>query len=225
LAQAAGETPAFDVVIVGGGSAGSVLANRLSEDASRRVLLVEAGKAYAPDKYPDPVRLQSIIGADPAHDWGFTSEPGWGGKSFPVSRGKVLGGSSAVNAGVAMRAPAVDFERWTKAGLAHWSAADVLPFYKKSERTVHGLDRRHGRVGPWPLQDDEISDMQRAFVATAKMAGFPRVDDFDGDKPFGVGPYPMNNRMGQRLNTGMTYLSEAVRSRPRAAPGASDDGR
>lgn len=207
----------LDCIVVGGGSAGAVMASRLSEDAGRRVLLLEAGPAYAPTEYPDPVRLQHIIGGDAVHDWGYTSEPGWEGVSFPLPRGKVLGGSSAINAGVAMRAPAGDFARWTAAGLEHWTASDVLPFFRRSERTVHGADARHGRGGPWPihyLQDDEISDMQRAFIASAVMAGFAHVQDFNGDQPFGVGAYPMNNRVGQRLNTGMTYLSQQVRGRP-----------
>ncbi|WP_313319970.1 GMC family oxidoreductase N-terminal domain-containing protein [Stenotrophomonas sp.] len=209
--------PAYDVVVVGGGSAGAVLASRLSEDAFRRVLLIEAGPAYAPDAYPDAVRLQSIIGGDSTHDWGFTAEPDGLGARLPIPRGKVLGGCSAVNAGVAMRAPAGDFERWTRTGLPHWTPADVLPFFRRSERTLFGADAEHGREGPWPihqLQEDEVSDMQRAFIASAMLAGFARVQDFNGTQPFGVGPYPMNNRMGQRLNTGMTYLSLQVRQRP-----------
>ncbi|MNM49913.1 Oxygen-dependent choline dehydrogenase [compost metagenome] len=207
----------FDCIVVGAGSAGAVMAARLSEDAGRRVLLLEAGPSYAPDAYPDAVRLQHMIGGDAKHDWGYGAEPSWGDVRLPVPRGKVLGGSSAINAGVAMRAPAGDFARWTAAGLEHWTAADVLPFFQKSERTVHGDDAVHGREGPWPihyLQEDEVSDMQRAFIASAVQAGFARVQDFNGAQPFGVGAYPMNNRMGQRLNTGMTYLSQAVRERP-----------
>lgn len=124
------DTKSFDVIIVGGGSAGAVLANRLSADPSRRVLLIEAGKAYPADAYPDPVRRQDLVGGDPQHDWGFESEPGVLGRKIPLNRGKVLGGSSAINGAVTMRLPRFDHERWAKEydlGELRWESA--RPFY------------------------------------------------------------------------------------------------
>ena len=208
----------YDVVIVGGGAAGAVMARRLSDDKSRRVLLLEAGKAYAPDAYPDAVRRQDLIGGDAAHDWGYQSEPSFIGRAIPLPRGKVLGGSSAINGAVAMRAPKVDYERWTREhGLEGWSWDDVLPAFRRLERTSAGSEHLHGRSGPFPIHQlgfEETSDMQRAFVEAAVVAGYPRVTDFNGDQPFGASPYTMNTRMGNRLNAGMTYLDGATRARP-----------
>jgi choline dehydrogenase len=204
-----------DVVIVGGGSAGSVLAARLSQDPARTVLLLEAGHAYAPDAFPPEV-LDAGILADPGHDWGYTARATDQAPSIPIPRGKVLGGSSAVNAAVALRARPTDFAKWGGHGADGWSFADVLPTFKLLENTPTGEDAYHGRTGPLPVRqraDEELTPSQTGFIDAAVARGYKRVHDFNGAEQDGAGGPTVNVVGGIRQNAAMAYLTAEVRRR------------
>lgn len=209
----------FDYLILGGGSAGSVLAARLSEDGKTSVLLVEAGPSFDPEQYPELLYSSNIIAAnaDPRYEWGYHAVPVKQAEPVYAPRGKVIGGSSAINGAVACRALPYDFERITAKGLKGWSYADVLPYFKKMETYREGKAQWHGRSGPFPIHQltmDYITPVQRAMVEASWSLGYSKVTDFnDPETNNGAGPNPMNIVNGVRVNTGMAYLTSDVRTR------------
>ena len=213
-----GAKQTFDLIIVGGGSAGAVLAARLSADTQRRVLLLEAGPNFAPDSYPAILKDANVVGGFPPFDWHYHSEDAARlGHDIPLPRGRVIGGTSAVNGSVAMRARPADFARWTKRGIEGWSWEEVLPAYKALENMPTGDDAWHGRGGPLPIRQrtaEENTPSMRAFVQASEAVGLGHVSDFNGATQHGVGPYPLNVVEGVRINTGIAYLTAAIRARP-----------
>ena len=208
----------YDDVIVGGGSAGAVLAARLSEDPARRVLVVEAGPDYATLE-STPADLQDGWQMSlREHDWGLTAEA-LPGRAIPYPRGRVIGGSSAVNATIALRGVPADYDEWAALGNDAWGWAEVLPHFRRLEDDPEGPDELHGRGGPIAIRRwrrDELIPTQRAFYEVCRRLGFEEVADHNHPHATGVGPFPQNRLDRLRLSTAIAYLLPA-RHRPNLA--------
>jgi choline dehydrogenase len=180
----------YDDVIVGAGSTGAALAARLSEDPGRKVALLEAGPDYANfELTPEDLRNSRRMSLS-THDWGFTAEA-VPGRMIPYPRGRVTGGSSAVNATIALRGVPADYDEWAALGNGGWGWKDVLPYFRRLEDDPVGSEELHGRGGPVPIcrwRRDELIPTQRAFFDVCRRLGFPEVTDHNDPEATGVGP-------------------------------------
>jgi len=208
----------YDFVIVGGGSAGSALANRLSADPGTRVLVLEAGRPDYPwDVYIHmPAALTFPIG-NRFYDWGYESEPepDLNGRRIYHARGKVLGGSSSINGMIFQRGNPLDYERWAAdPGMAGWDYAHCLPYFKKMETCLAGADEYRGGDGPLVLErGPATSPLFQAFFAAVQQAGYPLTDDVNGYRQEGFAAFDRNIHHGRRLSAARAYL-HPVMSRP-----------
>ncbi len=203
----------YDFIVVGAGSAGSVLAARLSEDGRRKVLLLEAGPRDSNPWIHLPMGYSKLF-ADKRHNWMYESEPepGLDGRALYQPRGKVLGGSSSINGMMYVRGNARDFDDWQRAGCDGWSYDAVLPYFRKSEDQSRGADAWHGVGGPLKVSDQSFDhELPNALCAAAREAGFKDNPDFNGAEQDGFGYYQMNIFRGRRWSTARGYLGSARR--------------
>jgi choline dehydrogenase-like flavoprotein len=203
----------FDYIVVGAGSAGCVLANRLTASGKHRVLLIEAGGEDRNLWIHVPIGYAKLF-ADARHNWLYNSEPEpeLGGRSIIQPRGKVMGGSSSINGLLYIRGQAEDFNHWRQLGNAGWSFTDVLPYFRRAEDQERGEDELHGVGGPLAVRDvSEPHPLCEAFIAACEEAGIPRTDDFNGPTQEGAGYFQLTTRKGRRWSTARGYLAPARR--------------
>ena len=206
-------TEEFDYIIAGAGSAGCVLAHRLSQDAATTVLLLEYGGSDASPFIQMPAAL-SIPMNSPRYDWGFVSEPEphLGNRRLHVPRGKVLGGSSSVNGMVYVRGHAQDFDGWAAMGAQGWAYADVLPYFRRAETFAGGGDDYRGGSGPLHTRRGDLQNpLYHAFIAAGIEAGYGATADVNGFRQEGFGALDMTVHQGQRWSAANAYLKPVER--------------
>ena len=208
-----GPMSTFDYIVVGAGSAGCVLASRLSEDPDTSVLLLEAGGSDNSIFVRMPTALSIPMNME-RFNWGFESEPepNLDGRKMDCPRGRVLGGSSSINGMVYVRGHPCDFDEWQEAGATGWGYADCLPYFRKSESWLGGADEWRGGDGPiGTCNGNEMENpLYRAFIDAGAEAGYPRTDDCNGYRQEGFGPMHMTVSNGERCSTSRAYLKPAL---------------
>ncbi|HYF17656.1 MAG TPA: GMC family oxidoreductase N-terminal domain-containing protein [Ramlibacter sp.] len=201
-----------DFIVVGSGSAGGVLANRLSENGRYKVVCLEAGTKGAKYIWTRPPLGIAFMIDNPEVNWRYSSEPSpsLGGRSIPVPRGKLLGGSSAMNGIVYNRGQRIDYDTWSAQGCAGWSHQDVLPYFRKIESTAIGEDEYRGRTGPVKvIQSTKLCAFFDHFIAAAQAAGIPHNPDYSGATQEGVAMAQLTCWRGERQSTATAYIEPA----------------
>lgn len=204
----------FDYVIVGAGSAGCVLANRLSADPRRKVLLLEAGPADKNIWIHIPIGYAKLFN-HPTQNWNYSTapEPNLNGRRIMQPRGKTLGGSSSINGLLYVRGQAEDFDTWRQMGNAGWSFADVLPYFRRAEDSFLGNNEFHSAGGPLGVRETHHHELIEAMIAAAGTLGIPRNRDYNGATQEGAGYFHTTSRNGRRCSSAVAYLKPA-RNRP-----------
>src|SRR5262249_23267064 len=213
MAEAAPIEGDYDYIVVGAGSAGCVLANRLSADPNTRVLLLEAGGRDNWIWFHIPVGYLFAIG-NPRADWMFKTEPeaGLNGRSLNYPRGRVIGGSSAINAMIYMRGQAADYDHWRQLGLAGWGWDDVLTFFKRHQDHFLGASDAHAVGGEWRIEAPRVRwDILDAFCQAAEQAGIKRIPDFNTGDNEGSCAFHVNQKRGRRWSAARAFLKPARR--------------
>lgn len=203
----------YDYIVVGAGTAGCIVANRLSANPAKKILLLEAGGNDNWIWFHIPVGYLFAIG-NPRSDWMFRTEPeaGLNGRSLAYPRGKVIGGSSAINAMISMRGQATDYDHWRQLGLTGWGWDDVLPAFKRLEDHFLGESEHHGTGGGWRIEAPRLSwPVLDAVADAAAQMGIPRTDDFNTGDNEGIGYFHVNQKRGRRWSSARGFLKPVLK--------------